>query len=54
MVLVHAQGEEAGSFYRHYESVESPLDAMAMMMLVDDGLSQASRSPPLVWIQKGR
>lgn len=36
LVLVHAKGEEAGSFYRNYGSVESPVDAMAMMMPVGD------------------
>jgi len=36
LVLVHAKDEEAKSFYRHYGSVELPVDPMTMMVLISD------------------
>jgi GNAT superfamily N-acetyltransferase len=37
LLLVHAKDDEAKSFYEHYGFVESPIDALTMMMLLPAG-----------------
>jgi hypothetical protein len=34
LVLVHAKGQQAKGFYRHYGFVESPIDTLTLMMLL--------------------
>ncbi len=34
VLLVHAKDEDAMRFYEHYGFVESPVDALTMMMLI--------------------
>jgi GNAT superfamily N-acetyltransferase len=36
VLLIHAKDENAKNFYEHYGFVESPLDPLAMMMLLAD------------------
>ena len=44
LLLVHAKDDEAKAFYAHYGFVESPLDALTMLMLLTlDAKQQFSR-----------
>jgi GNAT superfamily N-acetyltransferase len=46
LVLVHAKDEQANGFYRHHGFIESPIDALTLMMLLPStGREPRSSSP---------
>lgn len=50
VLLIHAKGDEAKSFYMHYGFVESPIDPLVLMML----LGELSPTPePPRWSASG-
>jgi len=36
LLLIHAKDEEAKTFYRHFGFIESPVDPLTMMMLLEE------------------